>query len=169
MFVFLFTDCKILLLKVLHACTSFTKSRWIVKQNCGTLISLIIIPFLIINDSWRQLTTSQVLIARGSFGSEPFNVLFITLSTRFTTKRKFLQAAALFARVGDVLVCSGKNLSVKKVVKDASHCESREGYKERAFLCVSDGTNMSFWYRYGQSRLHLIAICIVPCKRTVQL
>ena len=107
-------------------------------------MSLIIIPFLIINDSLRQLTTSQVLIARGSFGSEPFNVLFITLSTRFTTKRKFLQAAALFARVGDVLVCSGKNLSVKKVVKDASHCESREGYIERAFLCVSDGTNMSF-------------------------
>ena len=144
MFVLLFTDCKILLLKVLHACPSFTKSRWIVKQNCGTLMSLIIIPFLIINDSWRQLTTSRVLIARGSFGSEPFNVLFITLSTRFTTKRKFLQAAALFARVGDVLVYSGKNLSVKKVVKDASHCESREGYKERAFLCVSDGTNMSF-------------------------
>ena len=27
MFVLLFTDCKILLLKVLHACTSFTKSR----------------------------------------------------------------------------------------------------------------------------------------------
>lgn len=144
MFVLLFTDCKILLLKVLHACTSFTKPRWIVKQNCGTLISLIIIPFLIINDSWRQLTTSQILIARGSFGSEPFNVHFMTLSTRFATKRKFPQAAALFARVGDVLVCSGKNLSVKKVVKDASHCESREGYKERAFLCVSDGTNMSF-------------------------
>ena len=93
----------------------------------------------------------------------------MTLSTRFATKRKFPQAAALFARVGDVLVCSGKNLSVKKVVKDASHCESREGYKERAFLCVSDGTNMSFKYRFGQSRLHLIAICIVPCKRTVQL